>query len=214
MEVLNIIIIAIVAGLCLNFMPCVLPLIAVKILTLLKTNLKYVGIIYSMGSVTSMTLLGTIFIASKQLLWGFQMQNPYFLFSISGIFFILTLSALDFITIPDILNQTLNKIKLQQDYFGAFLNGVLSVVVGSACMAPFLGTAVGGALMFDGLIGVIIFSCVGLGMGLPFILIDFYPNSLKFIPKPGSWMNIVKKLTSIPLLLTSIWFGYLAVQIL
>jgi len=208
---------AFLGGLILNLMPCVFPILAMKLFGLTKIAhadrqiARGYGTFYGLGVVATFVALGSIIYAIKSLGqtigWGFQLQNPSFLFVM-----VLVISALGF----NLLGlfefsglQNLGAAKASNNgNSGAFYSGALAVVVASPCTAPFMGSALGYAATQSPTIGMLVFVFLGLGFAFPFALLCFVPNLLKFLPKPGAWMERIKQILSIPMFLTAIWLIY------
>lgn len=208
-------VLAFFGGLILNIMPCVLPVISIKLFGLikyqnqrhsqiLKHNLFYtLGILFTFGVLASIVLslktLGT------QVGWGFQLQSPLFIsIMIIGLFvFALNLFGLFEFKTPG--GNKLGNVQLKDNFTGDFLSGVLATVLSTPCSAPFLGTALTFAFGAPLLEIYLTFMAIGLGLAFPFILTALYPKLVAFLPRPGNWMNTVKKVLGVTLLLTILW---------
>lgn len=209
----NIIILALLAflgGIILNAMPCVFPVLSLKIMTLLKK--EHTGgntrnaLLYSFGVLLSFWLLTTILVFLKHqgeaIGWGFQLQSPIFVGIMAVIFLLLFVLMLEIIPFPTLFN---NKI-YQLAGLNSFSTGFFSVLIASPCTGPFMGAAVGYAFMQGTEETYIVFTTLALGYALPYALIELYPAVLeRVLPKPGKWMQTVKYILSLPLLLTSLW---------
>lgn len=188
--------IAILGGLILNVMPCVLPVLAVKMHSLLYS--KSSGLLYTLGCITAFIIIG--FLTKTYLgIWGIQMCNPYFLLGVGLLFFILGVGSFGYL--PSFyITRAINS---------SFITGLTAPLVGSVCMAPMFAGAVGAAMRSDGLYSYLLFACMGFGMALPFLLLDFFPGIVKFIPKAGKWSYYLHRIIGCGLFLTSAWFFYL-----
>ncbi len=203
---------AILAGLILNLMPCVLPILSLKALYLAahkeKASLSS-ALIYLSGVLCSFLVLsGMLFYLrgiGAQLGWGFQLQSPAFNIFLLILFLLIFLSLIDKLQIPDTFADKLHKISANQ----SFLTGFFAVIIACPCTGPFMGAALGYALREPPLIYFTIFMSLGLGYALPYVLIETFPGFfLKFIPKPGAWMLTLKHILAIPIALTCLWLGW------
>ena len=208
---------ALLGGIILNFMPCVLPVLSLKMISLLnvsnesqfliKKNILSVisGIFFSFISLSILIIffksIGT------QVGWGFQFQNVYFLFTITIIILIFALNLLGFfeILLPHSLLNKLNKITSSNNNGGYFLSGMFATLMATPCSAPFLGTAIGFSAITSNQNIFFIFSFIALGFSLPYFLILLKPTFLKLIPTPGEWMLNFKFFLGLILLITSSW---------
>ncbi|MNJ91389.1 Thiol:disulfide interchange protein DsbD precursor [compost metagenome] len=204
---------ALVGGLILNVMPCVFPVLSIKILSFLgpqqdRKKLRTSGIVYSLGVVLSfMALGGTLLIlraAGEKIGWGFQLQSPLIAAGIALLFFWLGLNFLGTYEIGQSLTY-LGAKKTSSSHWGSFLTGVLATVVATPCTAPFMGAALGASLAMPTLSTLFVFFGLGLGMASPFLAISFFPPLLKLLPKPGQWMQTMKEFLAFPLFATVLW---------
>ncbi len=206
---------AFIGGLILNIMPCVLPVISIKLFGLVKyKNESHVKILkhnlfYTLGILFTFIVLATIVLSLKsigsQVGWGFQLQSPNFIaVMIIGLFiFALNLFGVFEFATPG--GAKLGNVTTQDNFIGDFLSGILATVLSTPCSAPFLGTALTFAFTSSSVEIYLIFSTIGLGLAFPFILTAIYPKLVAFIPKPGNWMNTVKKILGLSLILTCLW---------
>lgn len=213
-----IILISLLGGLILNFMPCVLPVLSIKLLSILKntsqlSSIRLSFINTSLGIVFSYVLLGISMILLRELGvsigWGIQFQQPLFLMIIGFILsvFSFNLFGLYNFNTPKFLNNNII-IKLQENNFGRdFFIGFFATIMATPCSAPFLGTALTFAFTQSSLVMISIFIFLGIGMALPYILVAFFPKILKLLPKPGKWMIYLKYFLGFLLLLTLLWIG-------
>ncbi|MBC7427270.1 MAG: thioredoxin family protein [Bacteriovorax sp.] len=208
-------VLAFIGGLILNIMPCVLPVISIKLFGLVKyKNESHKAIIkhnvfYTLGILFTFLTLATIVLSLKsigsQVGWGFQLQSPSFIsIMIIGLFvFALNLFGVFEFATPG--GSTLGNVTTKKNFTGDFLSGILATVLSTPCSAPFLGTALTFAFTSSTMEIYLIFTMIGLGLAFPFILTAIYPRLVAFLPKPGNWMNTVKKILGATLLLTIIW---------
>lgn len=208
---------AFLGGLILNVMPCVLPVIALKILGFVNQSRKepgkvrQLGIFYMLGVLTSFLILAGIILAARRAAgdvnWGIQMQNPYF---VVGMTALVTLVALNLwgvfeITLPGSALSGAGELASREGPSGAFYNGVLATLLATPCTAPALGVAVGAVLTKPALILILTFLTIGFGLALPYVLLSWNPKWLKLLPKPGAWMEKFKMAMGFPMAATAVW---------
>lgn len=206
---------AFVGGLILNIMPCVLPVISIKLFGLVKYQneshkkiLRH-NLFYTLGILCTFLVLASIVLSLKsigsQVGWGFQLQSPSFIaVMVIGLFiFALNLFGLFEFSTPG--GSKLGNVTTSDGFTGDFLSGVLATVLSTPCSAPFLGTALTFAFTSSTFEIYSIFTVIGLGLAFPFIVTAIYPKLVNFLPKPGNWMNTVKKLLGVTLILTVVW---------
>lgn len=207
---------AILGGFILNFMPCVLPVIAIKIISLMEQvnddpgRVRVQGLTFAAGILSSFLVLGALVLAARQagqsVGWGFQMQYPPFVIAMATIIMIFSLSlfGLFYVTVSPGQAQ-IDKLASKEGLLGTFFKGVLATVLSTPCTAPALGPAVGFAFSQSPATILGIFEAVGLGMSLPYLLLTINPKWLRFIPKPGVWMEKFKESMGFVLLATVVW---------
>jgi len=212
---LQIIFIAFVGGLLLNFMPCVLPVLSLKMVQLVSYRTESVWVFRKkllfniLGILTTFLLLSILAILIKStgdyVGWGIQFQSPYFLvfMILLTCFFAFNLFGVFHYFLP---SKVLSFLSYNKDgYLGDFVTGVFLTFLATPCTAPLVGTAIGFALSGNILEIFSILLVMGVGLSLPLILLLFFPSIIKIIPKPGNWLNTFKKIMGFLLLLTSIW---------
>jgi thiol:disulfide interchange protein/DsbC/DsbD-like thiol-disulfide interchange protein len=215
---------ALVGGLLLNIMPCVLPVIALKIFGLVRmagdkpARVRRLGWTFSAGILASFLVLASLVIvlqsAGEQVGWGFQFQEPYFVIAMSAVVFAFGLSlfgvfevGLPFVLAFASVGTAMEK-KEGEGYVASFTEGIFATILATPCTAPFLGTALGFAFSQPVSIILLIFSTVGLGMALPYLVLTTRPAWMKFLPKPGQWMVTVKQFMGFLMMGTLIWLLY------
>lgn len=206
---------AFIGGLILNVMPCVLPVISLKLFGLVKYRNESRAVIlrhnffYTLGILTTFIILGFIVLAFKslgtQVGWGFQLQSPNFIAIMIIALFIFALNMFGMFEFVTPGGKHLGNIQLQEGVAGDFLSGVLATVLSTPCSAPFLGTALTFAFTSGQMTIFLIFIMIGLGLAFPFIMTGFIPEMVSFLPRPGNWMNNLKKFLGLTLILTMIW---------
>ena len=209
---------AIIGGFILNIMPCVLPVLSLKILGVMKKSGKESPIVRrsflasATGIITSFMVLAALVVglkaAGQTVGWGFQFQEPYFLIVLSLIltFFAANLFGLFEIRLPQFLsNLALTKSHKSEGYLEHFLTGVFATLLATPCSAPFLGTAIGFAFSQGAFEVFALFFAMGIGLALPYLAFAVFPKLVRFLPKPGAWMVRAKMVLGGLLLATAIW---------
>ena len=220
------IIYAILGGLLLNIMPCVLPVIGLKVFGLLKMSgdqprqVMKLGWFFSLGILASFLALALVVIilkaASEQVGWGFQFQEPLFVVIMSAVVFAFGLSLFGVyeIQVPGTAVARVGSVVGRQEkkgkgYLASFGEGVFATILATPCTAPILGTALGFAFAQPPGVTLLIFACTALGMALPYLLLTFRPAWMKFLPKPGEWMVSAKQFMGFLMMATLLWLLYI-----
>lgn len=206
---------AFVGGLILNIMPCVLPVISFKLFGLVKyknesrRRILEHNFFYTLGILATFIVFACIVLALRsigtQVGWGFQLQSPNFIAIITAVLFIFSLNLFGLFEFSTPGGKTLGNIQTEEGFTGDFLSGVLATILSTPCSAPFLGTALTFAFTSSSSSIFLIFIMIGIGLAFPFILTGLFPNLVSFLPRPGNWMNTVKKVLGLTLILTIIW---------
>ncbi len=214
-----ILLLAFLGGIIINAMPCVFPVLSIKILSIIRHSngeKRYSNaLLYSLGVICSFMILTTIIVYLKQqgesLGWGFQLQSPWFVAAMALLFLAMFLFMIDAVPFPMVSSNLLSKLN-KLDSFGT---GFFAVLIASPCTGPFMGVAIGYAFMRETSEVYAVFMALAIGCALPFALIELCPHAIsKILPKPGKWMRNVEVALSIPVLLTSLWlFSILATQL-
>ena len=210
-------VLAFLGGLILNLMPCVLPVIALKILGFVHQSsgspaqTRKLGLVYGLGVVVSLLALAGVVVAvqkaGKLASWGMQFQNPQFVVVITTV---VTLVALNLFGVFEVVlsGRALSAaggLMAREGVSGAFFNGVLAVVLATPCTAPFLSLALGYAFSQPPAVIALTFVMVAAGLALPYVVLSFFPQWLRFLPKPGAWMERFKVAMGFPMLATALW---------
>lgn len=206
---------AFLGGLILNIMPCVLPVISLKLFGLIKHSkesrsrvFKH-NLFYSLGVIaTFMALAATVVglkASGEHIGWGFQLQSPLFVSLMVFVIFIMALNLFGLFEFKTPGGSKLGNVEIRNTYSGDFISGVLATILSTPCSAPFLGTALTFAFSESSLNIFLIFIFIGLGLSAPFLLTGIFPALIRFLPKPGMWMDHVKKILGLTLILTVIW---------
>ena len=213
---------AFIGGLILNIMPCVLPVIALKILGFVGEarnepgRVRALGLVYTLGVLVSFLALAVVVIGVKaaghKAGWGMQFGDPRFLIALTILVVLVALNLFGVfeVTLGGRTMGAAGQLASKHGFAGAFFNGVLATILATPCTAPFLSIALGFAFAQTTAIIVLIFLCVGIGLALPYLLLSFQPAWLKFLPKPGAWMEKFKVFMGFPMLATAIWLFALA----
>lgn len=216
---MTIIAFAFLGGLILNAMPCVLPVLFLKVFSVInrapsrkETILN--AFCYTFGIVISFLCLASILIffkmSGEEIGWGFQLQSPAFIILLALLFLIIGFNFLgfyEFITFN--VSAPFSK---EQKYLNEFFTGILAVLVASPCTAPFMATSIGIALTQSNTTILLIFSFLGLGLASPYLLISLCPPLSSLLPKPGNWMILFKKVLAIPMFGTTVWLLWVLSQ--
>jgi thiol:disulfide interchange protein DsbD len=212
------IVLALLGGVILNLMPCVLPVLAIKVCgvaELAHQSRRIVtanGLMYTAGIVSSMVVLAAIVLilreAGTAVGWGFQFQEPLFIAAISAV---LLVFALNLFGVFEITVDATTMSRVGEKAVGSrrsFFEGLLATVVATPCSAPFLGTAVGFAFASSTLVILSIFVAIGLGLAAPYLVVTWVPGWARIIPRPGPWMLQLRRVLGFALLGTVVWLSW------
>lgn len=208
---------AFLGGLILNVMPCVLPVIALKILGFVnqagedRRQILRLGWVYTLGVLASFAALAVLVIglqaAGRQAGWGIQFGNPYFLIAMT---ILVTLIALNLFGVFEVTAggramDSAAQWASRPGAAGAFFSGLLTTVLATSCTAPFLGAAVGFAFVQPPWVVLLVLLTVGLGLAFPYLVLSWQPGWLRWLPKPGPWMEHFKVAMGFPMLAAAVW---------
>lgn len=205
---------ALIGGVILNFMPCVLPVIAIKLMSLIglderskAEHFKETGF-FAIGVILTFGLIGGILLAlrsaGQQVGWGFQLQDSGTVLTLVILFYTLALNMSGLFEVGTSL-QGVGGTTRSFGRLSSFMSGVLVTVIATPCTAPFMGAAIGFSIAQGATASMATFLALGIGMAAPFVIISLRPSLVAWLPKPGEWMNTLKNLLSVPLYLTVIW---------
>ena len=217
---------ALLGGLILNIMPCVLPVIALKVFGLVKmagddpARIRRLGWTFASGILASFLVLAAIVIllqaAGQQVGWGFQFQEPLFVIAMAGVVFAFGLSLFGVfeIRLPSAALSGIGNAVTRRDdegkgYGASFSEGVFATVLATPCTAPFLGSALGFAFSQPWWVIIIIFTSTAAGMSLPYLILTARPAWLRYLPKPGEWMEAAKQFMGFLMMATLLWLLYI-----
>ena len=214
---------ALIGGILLNLMPCVFPVLFIKALALVQSStverraMRVQGLAYTAGILVSFWIVVAVLLAlragGQQLGWGFQFQSPVFVAMIALLLFFLALSLAGMFEIGLSVTSAGSSLANKHGLAGSFFTGVLAVVVATPCAAPFLGAAIGFALVQPAVVALAVFTALGVGLALPYLLLAFQPAWTRLLPKPGVWMELLKQATAIPIFGTVIWLVWVFAQL-
>ncbi len=208
-------------GLILNLMPCVLPVISLKIFGFIRQagedprKILGHGLAFVAGIFAWFMGLGLLIVALKlagnEVTWAFQFQNPWFNLAIASLVFVFALNLFGVfeIVLPGQATNALSEASSGEGYAGSFAQGIFATLLATPCTAPFLGTALGFAFSQASYVILALFASVAFGMGLPYLLLSAKPGWMKILPKPGAWMERMKQFMGFPLIATLLWLLFI-----
>jgi thiol:disulfide interchange protein len=207
---------ALVGGLILNLMPCVFPVLGIKIMGFVnqagndRGKVARHGVLFTLGVLASFWVLAGLLAAlragGQQLGWGFQLQYAPFVFALAVVMLIFALSLSGVFEFAVRATGVGGELQAKQGYAGSFFAGVLATVVATPCSAPFLAPALGAALALPVAQSFLVFTVIGLGLSMPYLLLSLFPQAMSLLPRPGRWMETFKQVMAFPLYAT---VGYL-----
>ncbi len=215
------VLVAILGGLVLNLMPCVLPVLSLKALAIAKKSgrerksIAAQALAYTAGVLMSFAIIAGVLIslqmAGESIGWGFQMQSPPFVGFLTILLFLVGLNLAGMFELPVLFGSALADTP-QHGLRGSFATGVLATAVATPCTAPFMATAVGATLTLPPVLSMLVFLSIGLGLALPFLLIAIFPKLVSYLPRPGAWMETFKQLMAFPMFASVIWLVWVLTQ--
>ncbi len=218
MSLLTAIIFAFLGGIILNAMPCVFPILSIKILSFIeqsqgsKEKLFHHGLVFSAGVLTTFLAVSALLIflraSGEAIGWGYQLQSPWVVSLLIYLFVVIGIVFMGNIVLGSSFGNLGTLVQNQKDLTSSFFTGVLAVVVASPCTAPFMGPALGLALLQPGLKSIVIFLALGIGFSLPYLILSIYPQLLSKLPKPGEWMQTLKQIMAFPMWASALWLAW------
>jgi len=215
LNLLQAVLFAFIGGLILNLMPCVFPVISLKVLSFVAlggkslSKVRLHSLSFAFGVVLTFLTIALAIILLKQsgsvLGWGFQLQSPVVVSILALIMFLIGLVLLMDINIGSSLTRLGTSPNVNPNYMNSFSTGVLAVIVASPCTAPFMGAAIGYAILQPAIITLPVFLSLALGFAFPYLLLTANPGLISSIPKPGKWMETLKEFFAFPMFATSLW---------
>ena len=212
---------ALLGGALLNLMPCVFPVLSLKVLGLAahgqqRRAMLAGGLAYTAGVVVSFLALAGLLLVlragGEQLGWGFQLQSPLFVAALAALFTLIGLNLAGVFEFGSVLPGSVAGLRARHPVLDAGLTGVLAVAVASPCTAPFMGAALGLAATLPAPQALSIFAALGLGMALPLLAASAFPALARALPRPGAWMVHFKVLMAFPMFATVIWLAWVLGQ--
>jgi thiol:disulfide interchange protein DsbD len=205
---------ALIGGLILNLMPCVFPVLAIKVLAFAqhaddRTAHRRAGLAYTAGVVLSFMALGGLLLglrsAGEAIGWGFQLQSPWVVAALATLFTVIGLNLAGLFEFGSVLPSSVASLQARSPTSDAFLTGVLAVAIASPCTAPFMGASLGLAIALPAWQALSVFALLGLGMALPYLAASWWPAVARALPRPGAWMNTFRQLMAFPMFATVVW---------
>jgi thiol:disulfide interchange protein/DsbC/DsbD-like thiol-disulfide interchange protein len=213
---LGTLLLALVGGLILNLMPCVFPVLGIKILGFVnqagheRGKIIAHGLVFALGVLLSFWSLATVLAVLRaggdKIGWGFQLQSPAFVFSLAALMLVFAMNMSGVFEFGLSATGVGSGLQMKSGYVGSFFTGVLATVVATPCSAPFLAPALGAALALSTAESFAIFTAIAIGLATPYLLLSIFPGAVKILPRPGAWMETFKQFMAFPLYAT---VGYL-----
>jgi thiol:disulfide interchange protein DsbD len=219
----SVIIGAFLGGLILNLMPCVFPVLSLKALGLVyksqhesRREVIFGGVIYTLGVLATFSILGLVLVilrgAGHNIGWGAQLQSPKFVAGMALLLFFVGYTLTGAVTLGSRLIGVGNSLTHLHGHIGTFFTGALAVVVATPCTAPFMGGAIFYALTQPWYVTLFVMLAMGLGLSFPYLFLTLVPNALKFLPRPGAWMEYFKQFLAFPMFAAAIWLVWVIAQ--
>ncbi|MBL8511646.1 MAG: thioredoxin family protein [Betaproteobacteria bacterium] len=212
---------AFIGGLILNLMPCVFPVLGIKVMSFVQLAhgetalMRKQGITFLIGVLVSFWLLAGLLLvlraAGEAIGWGFQLQSPVFVTLLAALFMLMALNLAGVFEMGLSLQTAAGNLEAQgkrSTLADAFFSGVLATIVATPCTAPFMGAALGFTLSQPAYVSMLVFTAIAIGMALPVLTLSLVPRWLKLLPKPGAWMTTFKQFMAFPLLATVVWLAW------
>ena len=209
-------------GVLLNLMPCVFPVLAIKVLGVVQqthgspARLRSHGLLFALGVLLSFWAIAGLLLALRAqgaaLGWGYQLQSPAIVAALALLFFALGLNLSGVFRIGGALQSLAGGVRTRGAHADALLTGMLATAVASPCTAPFMGAALGFALVQPALDAMLVFTALALGMAAPYVLLCFVPQLIRRLPRPGPWMETLRQLLAFPLYATVVWLVWVLGQ--
>ncbi len=212
---------ALLGGLILNLMPCVFPVLAIKVVGFAqhaqdRRAHRLSGIAYTAGVVLSFVALGALMLglraAGEAIGWGFQLQSPAVVAGLAALFTLIALNLAGVFEFGHFLPSSVASLQARHPVADSFLTGVLAVAVASPCTAPFMGASLGLTATLPGPQALAVFAALGLGLALPYLAAAFVPAVARALPRPGAWMDTLRKFMAFPMLATVVWLVWVLGQ--
>ena len=211
---------ALLGGMILNLMPCVFPVLAIKVVGFVQVKNRAerasTGLAYTAGVVLSFVALGALLLGlratGEQLGWGFQLQSPAVVAALAVLFTLVGLNLAGLFEFGNFLPSRVANVQSKNPTVNAFLTGVLATAIASPCTAPFMGASLGYAIGLPAVQALAVFGAIGVGMALPFLAASLVPGVARLMPRPGAWMVTFKQLMAFPMFGTVAWLVWVLGQ--
>ena len=212
---------AVLGGLLLNLMPCVFPVLAIKVVGFARHGQdlraqRLGGLAYAAGVLLSFMLLGALMLAlraaGEAVGWGFQLQSPVVVAGLAALFTLIGLNLAGLFEFGHLLPSSVASVQARHPVLDAFLTGVLAVAVASPCTAPFMGASLGLTATLPAAQALAIFAALGIGLALPYVLAAWLPAVARALPRPGAWMDTLRRLLAFPMFATVVWLVWVLGQ--
>ncbi|MBB1603127.1 protein-disulfide reductase [Variovorax sp. UMC13] len=212
---------ALLGGLLLNLMPCVFPVLAIKVLAFAnqagdRRGHRSAGLAYTAGVIVTFLALGAAMLAlraaGEQLGWGFQLQSPAVVAALAALFTLIGLNLAGVFEFGLLAPRSLCAAQVKHPIANDFLSGILAVVIASPCTAPFMGASLGIAIALPAPQALMLFGALGLGLALPYLVAGFVPAVARLLPRPGPWMDTLRRVMAFPMFATVAWLVWVLGQ--
>ena len=211
---------AFIGGMILNLMPCVFPVLAIKVVSFVKVTDQAArvrtGLAYTVGVVLSFLALGGLLLAlrsaGESLGWGFQLQSPAVVATLAVLFTLMGLNLAGLFEFGNFLPSRVASLQAKNPTVNSFLSGILATAIASPCTAPFMGASLGYAVGLPAVEALAIFGAIGVGMALPYLVASAVPAVARALPRPGAWMVTFKHLMAFPMFATVVWLVWVLGQ--
>jgi thiol:disulfide interchange protein len=212
---------ALLGGLILNLMPCVFPILAIKVVGFTRhagdrRGHRVAGVAYTGGVIASFAALGGLMLAlraaGEQLGWGFQLQSPTVVAALAALFTLIGLNLAGLFQFGNFMPSRVATLQARHPAADAFLSGMLAVAVASPCTAPFMGASLGFAIGLPAVEALLVFVAIGAGMALPYLAASWVPAVARVLPRPGPWLDTFRKLMAFPMFATVAWLVWVLGQ--
>ncbi len=212
---------ALLGGLILNLMPCVFPVLAIKVMSFAQAAddrraHQISGFAYTAGVIASFLALGALMLslraAGEQLGWGFQLQSPAVVAALAVLFTVLGLNLAGLFEFGNFVPSAVASKQIKNPTINAFFSGVLAVAIASPCTAPFMGASLGLAVGLPVFEALLVFGAIGMGMALPYLVASLVPALARALPRPGAWMDTFRRAMAFPMFATVVWLVWVLGQ--
>jgi thiol:disulfide interchange protein DsbD len=206
---------AFLGGIVLNLMPCVFPVLSLKVLSIVEQSRQegskawHHGVVFTLGVLVSFWALSGVLLvvraAGQEVGWGYHLQNPAMIGFLAVLFLLIGLNLFGVFEVGENLTQLTNVAQKKEGFAHSFWSGVLTTLAATPCTAPFMGSAVGFALSQSTVVALLVFTALALGVAAPYMTLTMFPALLNKLPRPGAWMITFKQILAFPMLLAVVW---------